>query len=153
MSFVTVYEIPKHPFPLDSFITLMMFLGTLLIIRQQYARYRAGESTKFKSIIATFFITLLGIVFACLLVYTISYGGTEKREYAEKYFTGQYEILEGTFKIDENANHGVAAFTVNDEEFSFLYLLKNPLPDAGYAKVYFVKGDGLNEVVRLVITA
>ncbi len=55
MSFVTVYEIPKHPFPLDSFITLMMFLGTLLIIRQQYARYRAGESTKFKSIIATFF--------------------------------------------------------------------------------------------------
>lgn len=101
--------------------------------------------------IAILSITFLGIIFACVLGYTISYGGTEKREYAEKYFIGQYEILEGTFKIAENANHGVAAFTVNDEEFSFSYLLKNPLPDSGYAKVYFVKGDGLNEVVRFDI--
>lgn len=49
MNFVTVYEISKHPFPLDSFITLMMLLGTLLIIRQQYASYKAGDQREPKA--------------------------------------------------------------------------------------------------------
>ena len=151
MEFETVFEISKHPFPFSFFVPAMMLFGGIALLRQKFVKYREAGKLLTRNIVTLVLISLLDAAIAVILICSICSSEDSEHGYASKYYAGEYEIVEGDLVIDETANSGIAAFSVNGEEFSFSYLLRNPLPEHGYARAYFIEHDGEKELVRLDI--
>lgn len=140
--FETIYEISKTPFPgLTVFAICWLFFSLVGLI----------TSIKCKQQGNAFKVLLFG---SCLLVgivlfyFSIEIKGSDDYQYAQMYYEGDYEIVEGYIE-DYSSGKGASYFTVKDKDFSVYNFLFPSIPESGYVKVYYVELDDYHKAVRV----
>lgn len=149
MTFQTVYEISKHPFPTMTVIMLLFFIFTVKCSSLQYKKCKSTENVKSGDS-----VMLLFCVVMCIIIF-IGFVGTalerEEQQYADAYYRGDYVVAEGEITERSESKKGNISFIVKDKEFSFLRLINNPVPEEGYVRVTYVCVDDVEEVVKLEV--
>ncbi|WP_251631647.1 hypothetical protein V1225_08725 [Emergencia sp. JLR.KK010] len=140
----TVYEIPRHTFPIELLFDIAFIIVAIGLISQAISSFRRQKLNIWD---------VVG-VFGALVVATIgTWGICDIAEngldpYAKAYYAGEYEILEGI--CEDFKSFKVNDFYIGDNYF--YYPKGQPIENGSKVRVYYIDlGEGEKETLRVDI--
>lgn len=153
MTFETVYEISKHPFPTFIVVILGFLIAMVIYSINRFKEFKEKDVVTSKDS-----AKLLGYFLICvLLVITLiveGKGDGMPQRYADAYYNGDYEVVEGEITDYRKVKAGLIEFYVEGEWFVMEKLINNPVPQKGYLRVSFVRDSydpHTTEIVKLEV--
>lgn len=153
MTFETVYEISKHPFPTFIVVVLGFLIAMVVYLKNEFKEYREKDVVTSKESAKLIGYFLICILLMVLLIVEGKGGGMPQR-YANAYYSGDYEVVEGEITDYRKIKAGLIEFYVEGEWFVMDKLINNPVPKDGYLRVSFVRDSydpHTTEIVKLEI--
>ena len=150
MTFETVYEISKHPFPTFIVVVLGFLIAMVIYSINRFKEFREKDVVTSKNS-AKLLGEFLICVFLLITLIVEGKGGGMPQRYANAYYSGDYEVVEGEITERVEPKGGNVRFTVNGKEFSVVRFINNPVPEEGYIRVTYVCVDDVEEVVKLEV--
>lgn len=150
MEFETVYEISRHPFPTFIVVVLGFLIAMVIYSINRFKEFREKDVVTSKDS-----AKLLGYFLICiLLVITLiveGKGGGMPQRYADAYYSGDYEVIEGEITERVGFKSGNVSFVVGGKEFTVIRIISSPVPEKGYVRITYVCVDDVEEVVKLEV--
>lgn len=144
MEYEVVYEISKHPFPIDTVGLGVMAMLALFMCVATLVGCWMDRNIDFVDIFKIVGSLFLGIIGAWGFISSFSYGGSDAAGYAKKYYAGEYSVMECVVEEFNLSNHGISSFDMNGETFRLKYIFENPIPLDKEIRVSYVP-DGNEE--------
>ncbi len=145
-----VYEISKHPFPWDSFIMGVLAVCLLILGLKYLIVHREEKSSRTIGRVKYIVLLLAALFFAKEFLSTLSYGGSSEAEFAKRYYSGEYSVVEGVVEEFNESNQGIASFDLEGMSFCLNYFFENPIPQGKPLRVYYLYDDDEEYVVLKV---
>jgi len=141
MEYEVVYEISKHPFPIDTVGMGVMAVFALFICAATLVGCWKDRNIDFFDIFKIVGALFLGITCTWGLISSFSYGGSDEAGYAKKYYAGEYSVIECVVEEYGYSNTGIACFDAEGKSFYMHYTFRNPIPLDKEIRVSYVPDD------------
>lgn len=152
MEYEVVYEISKHPFPIDTVGLGVMAMLALFMCVATLVGCWMDRNIDFVDIFKIVGSLFLGIIGAWGFISSFSYGGSDAAGYAKEYYAGRYSVIECVVEEYGFSNTGIACFEAEEKEFYMNYLFKNPIPlDKEIRVSYVPDGDRSYYIVKVEV--
>ncbi len=149
MEFETVFEISRHPFPTTVAMCFMFFLVAVLFLKQQYKEYKEKNAMtpghKMILLLCTLLCIGTGVIFLGVVL------DKPDQQFADQYYTGDYEVVEGEVENYSSIKMGQCEFDVDGENFYLQLFFRKPVPEEGYVRISFIKDIDINEIMKIEV--
>ena len=152
MEYEVVYEISKHPFPIDTVGMGAMAAVSLFMCVATLAGCWVDRNIGFFDIFKIVGTLFLGIIGVGGFISSFSTGGSDEAGYAKKYYAGEYSVMECVVEEYGYSNTGIACFDEDGKSFYMYYNFRNPIPLNKEIRVSYVPdGEGEYYIVKVEV--